>query len=282
MSLSAGMQQNQIVPIFSGGGTRLPCYIGILMALTDLELTFDHVVGVSGGSIVAALLASGRSIDELKSLAMETNFKQFRGFSLINLLRTGGLSSGDIFEQWIDQQLGGQTFAQMQLDLHVLATDINGGGPVLFNKANTPQMKVSQAVRFSMSIPLLFSFKTFENHVMADGVILAEDALHRDWSGTGLPVLCFRLKSQNEEKPVKRSRYFPLVSYVLMLIQTFMNAMSREYVHAQYWHNTIVINTGNISSVDFDMDQSQKQYLCDVGYETALTIVPVKLYNQLS
>jgi NTE family protein len=69
---------------------------------------------------------------------------------------------------------------------------------------------------------------------------------------------------------------------VLMLIQTFMNAMSREYVHAQYWHNTIVINTGNISSVDFDMDRSQKQYLCDVGYQTALSIVPVKLYNQLN
>ena len=64
-------------------------------------------------------------------------------------------------------------------------------------------------MRYSMSIPLLFSFKTFENHVMADGVILAEDALHQDWSGRDVPVVCFRLKSEGEDKPIIRRRLFP-------------------------------------------------------------------------
>jgi len=277
MSLHSDLASKEIVPIFSGGGTRLPCYIGILNALSELNLDFNHVVGVSGGSIVAALLASGKTMKELKILAIDTDFKQFRGFSLLNLLRTGGLSSGDIFEQWIDNQLEGQTFSDMKLDLHVLATDINGGGPVVFNKKNTPNVKVSAAVRYSMSIPLLFSFKTFENHVMADGVILAEDALHQDWSCKGVPVICFRLKSESEHRPVPRRRFLPLVSYVLMLIQTFMNAMSREYVHAQYWHNTIVINTGNISSVKFDMTSEEKERLYEIGYFTAFSVIPIKL-----
>ncbi|WP_301003782.1 hypothetical protein [Arsukibacterium sp.] len=56
-----------------------------------------------------------------------------------------------------------------------------------------------------------------------------------------------------------------------------MNAISREYVHAEYWHNTIVVNTGLISSVNFDMTLAQKQWLYDVGYQTASEIVPVKL-----
>ncbi|MDP5032415.1 patatin-like phospholipase family protein [Paraglaciecola sp.] len=276
MLLSQELTKNQIVPIFSGGGTRLPCYIGILQALEELELKFSHVVGVSGGSIVAALLADGKNRDELKKLALETDFKQFRGFSVVNLIRTGGLSSGDTFENWMDTQLQGRTFAEMQLDLHVLATDINGGGPVVFNRANTPDVKVSTAVRYSMSIPLLFSFKTFKNHVMADGVILAEDALHQDWSGRGIPVICFRLKSENEDKPVKTRRLFPLVSYITMLIQTFMSAMSREYVHAQYWHNTVLINTGNISSVDFSLPLEKKLQLLDQGYNTVMAVIPQK------
>lgn len=274
-------QQNQktheIVPIFSGGGTRLPCYVGILMALEDLELSYKHLVGVSGGSIVAAMLAAGKSFDEMQKLALHTDFKQFKGFSLFNLIRTGGLSSGDTFENWIDEQLDGILFKDLKLDLHVLATDINGGGPVVFNKQRTPDMKVSKAVRFSMSIPLLFSFKTFENHVMADGVILAEDALHQDWSGRSVPVVCFRLKSDNEDRPILKHRYFPLVSYVLMLIQTFMNAMSREYVHAQYWHNTVLINTGSVSSVDFALPIEKKQILLRQGYDTAMTVIPQKL-----
>lgn len=267
----------EIVPIFSGGGTRLPCYVGILMALEDLDLTYQHLVGVSGGSIVEAMVAAGKSIDEMQKLALHTDFKQFKGFSLLNLIRTGGLSSGDTFENWMDRELDGVLFRDLKLDLHVLATDINGGGPVIFNKERTPDMKVSQAVRFSMSIPLLFSFKTFENHVMADGVILAEDALHQDWSRRAVPVVCFRLKSDNEDRPILKHRYFPLVSYVLMLIQTFMNAMSREYVHAQYWHNTVLINTGSVSSVDFALPLEKKLILLRQGYDTATSVIPQKL-----
>src|SRR5690606_39016339 len=137
--------------------------------------------------------------------------------------------------------------------------------------------KVSKAIRFSMSIPLFFSFQAFEQHIMTDGVILSEDALHRDWSGLGLPLICFRLKSDAEARPLQTSRYFPVVSYVYMLIRTFMSAVSREYVHAEYWHNTIVINTGSVSSVDFALSIAQKLQLFDVGYQTAHSIVPLKL-----
>lgn len=112
---------------------------------------------------------------------------------------------------------------------------------------------------------------------MTDGVILSEDALHHDWSGSGLPLICFRLKSDAEAKPVQTSRYFPLVSYIYMLIRTFMSAVSREYVHAEYWHNTIVINTGSISAVDFALTVEQKLQLFDTGYQTACAIVPLKL-----
>lgn len=277
MSVQTETANPEIVPIFSGGGTRLPCYLGIIEALAALGLHYHTIVGVSGGSIVAALLAAGKPLHDIKELAMNTDFRQFRSFSLLNLLRTGGLSTGDFFERWIDNQLGGATFDELQLDLHVLATDIRGGGPVVFNRQNTPKMKVSLAVRYSMSIPLLFSFKQFGDHIMTDGVVLAEDALHQDWSATGAPVICFRLKSESEYHPIRQSKLLPLVSYVLMLIQTFMNAVSREYVHAQYWHNTVVVNTGAISSVKFDMTLAEKQQLYQIGYTTAYSVIPNKL-----
>ena len=267
----------EVVPIFSGGGTRLSCYIGILQALKDMGFHFRHLVGVSGGSIVAALYASGWSLQDIKALALQTDFRQFWSFSFTSLLRSGGLCNGNKLELWLDKQLQGATFASLAYDLHVLATDINGGGPVVFNRKLTPDLKVSKAVRFSMSIPLFFSFQAFENHIMTDGVILSEDALHHDWSGAGLPLICFRLKSDAEAKPLRPGRYFPLVSYIFMLIRTFMSAVSREYVHAEHWHNTIVVNTGAVSSVDFAMSTEQKQMLYDAGYDTATSIVPLKL-----
>lgn len=271
------MATKQIVPIFSGGGTRLLAHIGILKALQDLEVSFKSLVGISGGSIVASLHSYGMTNKALYDLAVNTNFKQFRDFSILRLLRQGGLSSGNKFEQWMDHQLDGMTFRDAPIPLHILATDVNGGGPVIFSEENSPTMKVSHAVRCSMSIPLLFSYTVYQQHLLVDGAILSEDALFRDWQNDGTPSICFRLRSEAREQPFNPNRRFMLPQYIGMLIRTFMTALSREYVHAEHWHNTLVINTGAASSVDFDMSCEDKQALFNQGYETAMNFLPIKL-----
>jgi NTE family protein len=268
---------SKIVPIFSGGGTKLSAHIGILDAINTLNIDFQHIVGVSGGSIISALYCTGMPLNDIKKLAIETNFKQFRGFSLITLMLQGGLSSGDAFERWMDEKLEGKSFKDISKNLHILATDVNGGGPIIFNKENSPDLKISKAVRFSMSIPIFFSFKSYKDHILVDGAILSEDAIFNDWAGDGTPIICFRLKSdQVTDKAFKKS-WLPIVQYVMMLIRTFMTAMSREYVHDQYWKNTIIINTGKLSPVDFNMSIQEKETLYEVGYKTALEFIPKRL-----
>ncbi len=266
----------KIVPILAGGGTRLPAHLGVLSALLELNINFDHIVGVSGGSIISSFFAAGLSIDEIKKIALETNYSQFRGFSLFKLIRNGGLSSGDVFEKWVDKHLKGKTFSELDMQLHVVATDVKSGKPVIFNQENTPDMRVSKAVRFSMSIPLVFSFKPFGKHLMVDGSILSEDALHRDWAKDGTPVLCFRLRGEHEYDELKTNSVFPIFNYITLLIRTFMTTISREYINEAFWHNTIVINTGKCSTVDFSMTLVQKSQLFETGYRTALEIVPIK------
>ncbi|WP_333969723.1 patatin-like phospholipase family protein [Alteromonas mediterranea] len=266
----------QIVPIFSGGGTRLSAHIGIIKALHDMKIGFDTLVGVSGGSIIASLHAEGYSVEQMRELALVTDFKQFTEFSLVRLLREGGLSSGDVFQNWIDEQLEGAVFADMPLDLNILATDVNGGGPVLFNKHATPDMKVSEAVRYSMSIPLIFSFKPFKEYLLVDGAILSEDALFEDWRGDGTPSVCFRLQSTEQKRKAIKKNLLQLPQYVGMLIRTFMTAISREYVNAKYWHNTVVVNTGEVSAVDFSLTPEIKNTLFELGYSTTKEFLPKK------
>ena len=50
--------------------------------IKTLNIEFQHIVGVSGGSIISSLYCTGMPLDDIKKLAIETNFKQFRGFSL--------------------------------------------------------------------------------------------------------------------------------------------------------------------------------------------------------
>ena len=70
--LNNSMALQQIVPIFSGGGTRLSTHIGIIQALHDQGIDFKTLVGVSGGAVVASMFASGKTIEEMFTLAKET------------------------------------------------------------------------------------------------------------------------------------------------------------------------------------------------------------------
>lgn len=267
----------QIVPVLAGGGARLPAYIGILAALDELQIGFTQIVGVSGGSIVAALLAGGYRLPQIREIADDTDFSQFLGQNLVCLLRTGGLSNGDRFERWMDEKMQGRRFCDLDMDLHVVATDVRSGKPVVFNSAASPEMPVSEAVRYSMSVPLLFSFKSLGDQVMADGSILSEEALRRDWSGIGTPVVVFKLRGTGALKIKHRKPLIPLRDYLAMLIHTFMTTLSHEYINEAFWLSTIVVDTGDVSPVAFSLGPQVKAELYEVGYRSTLDFLPTKL-----
>jgi NTE family protein len=267
----------RIVPVLAGGGTRLAAHVGVLTALADMGIGYDHIVGVSGGSTVASLVAAGRAMDDIKVILRDVNFADYRGYSLVNLLLHGGLSTGKRFEHWMDRQLGGVRFRDLEKNLHVVATDVRSGRPVVFNRANSPDLPVARAVLYSISIPLIFPFHHHGDHVLVDGSILAEDSLFRDWAGDLTPVVCFRLRDKRIAAAHPARKIVPVADYLFMLVRTFMSTISREYLSESLWLNTILIETEGMSPLEFHMTQEQKQSLYDLGYATTREFLPVKL-----
>ncbi|MHA7817386.1 MAG: patatin-like phospholipase family protein [Pseudohaliea sp.] len=265
-----------IVPVLSGGGGRLSAHVGVLRAIADVGIGYDTLVGVSGGGIVGALLAAGRPIDEIHDLARQTDFSQFATQNVVSLLRTGGLSSGDAFQRWMDRELGGRTFNDLERDLRVVATDVRSGGPVVFDREQHGEMPVAEAVRYSMSVPILFSFKEFEQKLLVDGSILSEDALIRDWTGRGTPVVVFRLRSTHTTAEPAHA-FPPARAYLELLVRAFLTTLSREYVNDDFWLSTIVIDAGTTSPMDLSLPPERKEELYRVAYETTREILPRKL-----
>ena len=268
---------NYIVPVLAGGGTRFPSHVGIIKALEDLGIRYNHIVGISGGSIVASFVASGRQPEEICDLAANVDFNQFRGYSVFSLVFEGGLSNGDDFEKWIDNELQAATFSDLLLDLHIVATDVKSQRPVIFDKEHTPDMKVSTAVRYSMGIPLLFTFKKYEDKLLVDGSILADDTLHFELSHGGTPVIFFRLRSSPTDTHNRVNRWMPVSSYLNMLIRTIMTSLSREYVDDQYWGKTLIVDTGKFSPIEFKLSKEDKRELYERGYRTTIECLPKKL-----
>lgn len=266
-----------VVPVLAGGGTRLSAHIGALQALADLQIGYRHIVGVSGGSIIAALSALGRTPAELRKLASEEDFSQFKGRSILCLLREGGLSSGNHFERWIERQTEGATFREVPGNLHIVATDVRSQAPVIFSRDTTPDLKVSRAVRFSMGIPLIFAFKIYEGKMLVDGSILAEDALRWDWAHDGTATLFIRMRASTAVNGTCEESLIPLPGYLRMLMRTFMTSISREYVRDAYWAKTLIVETGAITPLEFKLSLAQKDQLYRAGYEQAMKYLPCKL-----
>jgi len=266
-----------IVPVLAGGGTRLPAHVGVLQAIRELGYGYQHIVGVSGGSIIAALAAAGVGCEAMRTLFLDVDFSVFRGYSLVNLLLRGGLSSGAKFEHWMNDQLQGKRFADLETHLHIVATDVRSSQPVVFSRATTPDLLVAQAVLYSISIPLLFPFHHYGDHVLVDGSILAEDSLIRDWAGDRTPVICFRLRDKRAPDPHVQRNVLPLADYLFMLIRTFMSTISREFLSETLWVNTVLIECEGLSPLEFHMTPEQKSRLFELGYRTTLDILPLKL-----
>jgi NTE family protein len=275
--MSGSAQPLTVVPVLAGGGTRLSAHIGALQALQDLNIRYQHIVGVSGGSIVAALSALGKTPAELRKLAREEDFSQFKGRSFLRLLREGGLSSGNDFERWIEKQTDAATFREVPGNLHIVATDVRAQAPVVFNRNTTPDLKVAHAVRFSMGIPLIFTFKAFEGKLLVDGSILAEDALRWDWAQDGSTAIFIRMRACSGESAPLEERIFPLPGYLRLLMRTFMTSISREYVRDAYWAKTLIVETGKITPLEFNLSPSQKDLLYQAGYEQTMKYLPPKL-----
>jgi len=271
------LSPDEIIPVFAGGGTRLPAYVGVLRALEQLPVQIRRIVGTSGGSVVAALYCAGLSVDQLQRLSLDVDFSQFRGFSLASLIRRGGLSSGERFERWLDEQLQGATFRDLPIDLHVVATDVFSQQPVVFDRENTPDFNVAAAVRCSIGIPLFFTYRPFGEKLLVDGSILAEDALRQDWGGNGVPLMFFRLRATHSRSETFRNRFFPLPEYILMLIRTFLTSLSREYVADLYWSKTLLIKTEEFSPLEFSLSRPAKDRLYQLGYQTTIDYLPLKL-----
>jgi len=85
------------------------------------------------------------------------------------------------------------------------------------------------------------------------------------------------VRSTREASTVKESSVFPLPDYLTMLIRTFMTSISREYISTPYWRNTVVVETGASSPLEFSMSPSQKQDLFQRGYDTTREVIPFKL-----
>ena len=132
-----------------GGAARGFAHVGVIQVLEEAGLKPDLVVGTSAGSLVAALYASGRTPAQLQQVAETMEEAAFTDWTLPIFSR--GMLRGEALARYVNAQVGGKLIEQMALPLGIVATDLNTGSGVLFQRGDT-----GTAVRASSAVPALF------------------------------------------------------------------------------------------------------------------------------
>ena len=147
----------------SGGGIKGLCHAGVLKALEEQGIKPDIISGVSAGAVVGALYADGYSPDEIAKLFEDISFRQMTKFRIPD----GGLFRIDAFENFIFKNMRAKTCEELKIPLRIVATNLDQGQSVVFNKGNLIDPIVA-----SCSVPVLFTPKKINGIYYVDGGVL--------------------------------------------------------------------------------------------------------------
>lgn len=160
--------------VFEGAGMRGIAYSGVI---SELERTgklkeVEKLGGTSAGALTAMLLSLGYNSEEITTIIHSTSFAKFnQGRYLfpggVNRMRNYyGWYHAEKMEKWLEDLIasktgnGDITFLELKQkgfkELYVTGTSINRQRLVVFSHETYPGMKIKDAVRVSMSIPLYF------------------------------------------------------------------------------------------------------------------------------
>jgi predicted acylesterase/phospholipase RssA len=258
--------------IMKGGGVKGLAYAGALMVLEEF-FSFDVFVGTSAGAIAAALLGADYTPQEIKNFFEKTDFRKFKDASFFKAVYNAciekGCFTGEKLENTIEDLIANKT-KRPRIPLEDLPNRTivyavqDGIGTITFDSdGERKETPASFAVRCSMSIPGFFIAPRIDNKRVYDGGLK-----------NNFPTYCF--KKANPQKPfIGMYLYTPpsrKKSIAKDLIDIITEAEDRE-IYKDHKNRIVLINTGPISTTDFNLTKAKKEFLLASGRLAALEFI---------
>jgi len=160
--------------VIGSGGVKCAAAIGMLTVLREAQIPVDLVVGCSGGSLYAAMIAMGASIERMEEGTLKfwtpdlmkdyaSNLSAYQSGQKRFTANSGLVDDGPLAEV-LERFYGGPTFADTQLPLYLVATDFSNGETVVIHSGS-----IRDAVRASLALPTIFPPWEIDGRLLVDG-----------------------------------------------------------------------------------------------------------------
>jgi NTE family protein len=304
--------------VMEGAGVRGIAYVGALKELERRAIltNIDKVGGTSAGAIVALCVSLGYSSIEIEKIIYELRINRFNDGKflfvggMVRLNRNFGWYNGDRFTNWVEEIIECRTenaeitFLELHQrgfkDLYVTGTSLNQQRLIIFSYETYPEMKVKDAVRISMSIPLYFEAVSIdsvghvlgresraENNVdiMVDGgitanypIFLFDSLTTSDGATKRIPnTQTLGLRIDTPEQIDFDSNQKCLAPISITTFRSYLNAfyayvienLNRKDLTGSDWQRTISISCGNVSPKVKRLSLATKNLLIRNGEDAA-------------
>ncbi len=226
--------------VLAGGGARGYAHIGVIKALMEAGVPFDHLGGTSMGAVIAAGVAAEWSLEELiarmRDAFVERNPLSDFTFPLIALLR------GKKVSERLREHFGDMRIEELPRPFFCVSSDLTTGRIHVHRSG-----PLWRALRASVALPGILPPVTYEGHLLVDGGVmnnLPVDVMAAQARG---PVIAsdvtgeidFYVKdSRYGERPVwwllwQRMRGSPSIVSILMRSGTVGSEAQRRVVRDQ-------------------------------------------------
>jgi NTE family protein len=294
---------------FEGAGVRGIAYVGAIKQLEDQRIlkNVEKVGGTSAGAIAALTLSLGYNSREIEKIIYDTRLQKFNDgkfFFVGGLARVNkkyGWYRGRAVTKWIgeiiEQKTGYPEITFRELhergfkDLYVTGTSLNNQTPIVFSHKSYPDMKVKDAVRISISIPLYFEAVCIDGRgkvvdpkkatvpydIMVDGGFTANfpiqifDSTSNNIRIVDNTTIGFRIDTPSQI--VHDSVSHKLAPYPITRFRNYMGALytyvienlNRNTLTSEDWDRTVSISSSTIGPKIRKLSTAEKNMLITNG-----------------
>lgn len=170
----------RVALVIGAGSVKCAAALGLWKVLKREGIELDMVVGCSGGSLYAASMALGYSVDECvamttgmwnRRVTARRDYASMLGAFLPRLFAFDGhfgMVHGEPLLRVLEDAFGGRSFSDTRTPLYVVATDLASGHEVTLTSG-----RIVDAVRASVAIPYVWSPWKVDGRWLLDGCLSA-------------------------------------------------------------------------------------------------------------
>lgn len=269
--------------VISIGGIKGISFVGALEEIfkkIDIK-DIKYIIGSSVGSILSFLISIGYRVDEIYSICTEIDFNKFTldscdklhecidndicsidnlnnfGFDncngIIHLLKSITKIKCDVDITFKEH------FEKYEKELTIVVTDIDNLKASYFNYKNNPDDKIIDAIKLSISIPIIYIMQNYKNCNYTDGGISNLYPINYYNKETSIGICLFK-------NIVNKKENNNIINYLTNIIYT-LEIYIYSLIYQLYEEYTIFIDSEHIDTTfaSFDISSENKHKLYSLG-----------------